>query len=150
VYVNVPQPAGHSVAQAASSVSVIGVPQLGTVVVVSITHIGLIHSEVSKVHPGSVAVVVMVYGAHSPTAVVEGAAVIIGPPGLTVVLGSVVGWTMTGSSCSVTVSVEQGAQERGHAVRVFVLQYEVGIVVVVVTVQVGCRQSMARQPLGVV
>jgi hypothetical protein len=64
---------------------------LGIVVVVPMTHIGLIHSEVSKVHSGSVAVVVMVYGAHSSAAVVEGAAVTIGPPGLTVVLGSVVG-----------------------------------------------------------
>jgi hypothetical protein len=119
---NVPQPAGHSVAHAAISVSVIGVPQLGTVVVVSITHIGLMQSEVSKVHPGLVAVVVTVYGAHCSEAVIEGVAVTIGPPGLTVVLGSVVGWTMMGSSCSVTISVEQGAQERGHAVRVFVLQ----------------------------
>jgi hypothetical protein len=72
------------------------------------------------------------------------------PPELAVVLGSVVGWTIIGSSCSVTVSVEQGVQERGHAVRVFVLQYDVGMVVVVVTVQVGCMQFKARQPLGVV
>jgi hypothetical protein len=149
----VPQPAGHSVAHAASSVSVIGVPQLGTVVVVSMTHIGLMQSEVSKVHAGLSAVVVIVYGAHCSDAVGEDASVDVittGPPGLAVVLGSVVGWTIIGSSCSVTVSVEQGVQERGHAVRVFVLQYDVGMVVVVVTVQVGCMQFKARQPLGVV
>jgi len=61
----VAQPAGHSVAHVASSVSVTGVPQLGTVVVVSMTHSGLMHSEVSNVHAGLSAVVVTVYGAQS-------------------------------------------------------------------------------------
>jgi hypothetical protein len=121
----VAQPAGHAVAHTASSVSVTGVPQLGTVVIVSMTHIGLTQSEVSNVHAGLSAVVVTVYEPQFSDVVGAGASIgriTIGPPGLAVVFGSVVGWTMTGSSCSVTVSVEQGAQERGHPVRVFVPQ----------------------------
>ena len=69
---NVAQPAGHSVAQVASSVSVTGTPQEGTVVVVSNTHSGLIHVEVSNVHAGLGAVVVIVYGAQPSVAVDEG------------------------------------------------------------------------------
>lgn len=111
---NVAHPAGHPVAQAASSVSVTGRPQGGTVVVVSNTHRGLIHVEVSNVHAGLEAVVVIVYGAQSVDEGVSVGRMMIGPPGLMVVFGSagavgaaggmVVG-SNVGSSCSVMVSV---------------------------------------------